>query len=125
MGLLNGDALSGIFTAGFSWLYADAIYTVDEPVAGGSEWNPAPPVPRPYPCKAQRDEWSAYERQGGQVGATDWKILILVKSLAVPPVEGGRITINGLTLTIASAGGSAPAVSSDPAGAAWVCRCRV
>ncbi|MFE1598190.1 hypothetical protein [Methylobacterium sp. ID0610] len=120
-----GDVLSDVFAAGLGWMYADATYTVDEPGDGGTAWDPAAPTPRDYPCKAQRDEWSAYERQGGNVAATDWKVLVLTKTLDVEPVEGGRITLNGITLTISSAGGSAPAVSADPGRGAWVLRCRV
>ncbi|MBY0298994.1 MAG: hypothetical protein K2X71_23675 [Methylobacterium sp.] len=124
MGLLD-TGLGGVFAAGLSWLYADAVYTVDEPVAGGSPWDPATPTPREYLCKAQRDEWAAYERQSGAVAAADWKVLVLTASLPVPPQEGGRITLNGVTLTIASAGDSAPAVSADPGQGAWVLRCRL
>ncbi|ACL61748.1 hypothetical protein [Methylobacterium nodulans] len=124
MGLLDGS-LAGVFAAGFSWLYADAVYTVDEPSEGGSKWDPAPPTPKTYPCKAMRDEWTAYERQGGLIGAQDWKVLVLTESLPVTPVEGARITLYGQTLTIASAGGGAPAVTTDPARGAWVLRCRL
>lgn len=124
MSLLDGG-LAGVFAAGLSWLYADATYTVDEPAPGGTAWDPAPPTPTDYPCKAMRDEWAAYERQSGAVAAADWKVLILTASLPVTPQEGGRITLNGVTLTIASAGGSAPAVSADPGQGAWVLRCRL
>ncbi|ACL58456.1 hypothetical protein [Methylobacterium nodulans] len=123
MGLLDGG-LAGVFGAAFSWMYVDAVYEVDGPASGPS-YDPTPGAPQTFPCKAQRDEWTAYERQGGLVAAKDWKVMVLTKTLDVQPVEGGRITIGGQTLTIASSGGSAPAVSSDPAGAAWVLRCRL
>lgn len=124
MGIFDGG-LAGVFAAGFAWMYADAVYTAETPGTGGSAWDPGATVPKDYPCKAQRDEWGAYERQGGLVSAKDWKVLVLTQTLEVEPVEGGRITINGVTLTIVSDGGSAPAVSSDPASGAWVLRCRL
>ena len=124
MGLLDGDTLADVFAGAFEWIYADATYTVDGP-STGTTYDPTPGAPVPYPCKAQRDEWSAYDRQGGLVSAMDWKVMVLCRTLAVEPKEGGRITIGGITLTIVSDGGSGPAVSSDPAGAAWVLRCRL
>ncbi|ACL61046.1 hypothetical protein [Methylobacterium nodulans] len=124
MGLLD-QGFAGIFGAGFGWIYAEAVYTVDLPGEGGTPWDPAPPTPTAYPCKAMRDEWTAYERQGGLIAAQDWKVLVLTESLPVTPVEGGRITLNGQTLTIASAGGGAPAITTDPGRGAWVLRCRL
>ncbi len=125
MGLLDGDTLADVFAGAFEWIYADATYTADTPSGTGSVYDPDPGTPVAYPCKAQRDEWSAYDRQGGLVSAMDWKVMVLRKSLAVEPREGGRITIGGITLTIVSDGGSGPAVSSDPAGGAWTLRCRL
>ena len=125
MGLLDGDFLANVFADAFAWAYADAIYTADVPSGAGATYDPDLGTPVNYPCKAQRDEWSSYDRQGGLVSAVDWKVMVLRKTLAVEPREGGRITIGGVTLTIVSDGGGQPAVSSDPAGAAWILRCRL
>lgn len=125
MGLLDGDTLADVFAGAFEWIYADATYTADTPSGTGSVYDPDPGTPVSYSCRAQIDEWSSFDRQNSLVGTKDWKVLVLRRSLAVEPVEGGRISVGGVTLTISGDGGSAPAISSDPARATWVLRCRL
>ncbi|MCP1550707.1 MULTISPECIES: hypothetical protein [Methylorubrum] len=91
---------------------------------GDSPWNPGVPSEQRYPCRAIHDEWGASYRSGGLVTGKDWKILVLAATLGVEPVEGDRIVLEGITLTVVSEGGSQPAVTSDPANATWVLRCR-
>lgn len=91
---------------------------------GDSPWNPGAPSEQRYPCRAIHDEWGALYRSDGLVTGKDWKILVLAATLAVEPQEGDRITLEGVTLTVVSEGGSQPAVTSDPANATWVLRCR-
>lgn len=129
MGLLDEDTLATIFADAFDWIYGDAVYTVDG-AATGSSYDPTPGAPVDYPCKGQIDEWSSRDRTNTLVSVKDWKVIMLRQSLQGPdgpiePVEGGRVTIRGITLTISSDGGSAPAVSSDPARATWILRCKL
>lgn len=90
----------------------------------GPSYDPDPPMLTSYPCRAIHDEWSATYRAGGLVTGKDWKILVLAATLAVEPREGDRITLEGVTLTVVSDGGAQPAVTSDPATATWVLKCR-
>lgn len=105
-----------------SSLFLNAIYTVDG-AATGPAYDPTPGASTDYPCKAIFDEWGAYYRSAGLVSASDRKVLVLADTLPVTPVEGGRITIDGVTLTVASNGEGQPAVSTDPAKALWTLRC--
>ena len=110
-----GKAMSGIFL--------DATLTRDGSPTG-PPYDPTPGAPTDYPCKAIVDEWDAYYRQGGLVSKTDRKVLVLASTLAVAPLSGDRITIEGLTLTVVPNGSGQPAVSTDPATAVWTLRAR-
>lgn len=104
-------------------IFLDATYEIDTP-GDGPAYDPGPPATKTYPCKAIEDDWGAYYRQGGLVSGDDRKILVLAKTLAVEPQEGGRFTIRGRTFVVYSNGEGQPAVASDPALAAWECRAR-
>lgn len=106
--------------------FRDAILTRDGAPTGPT-YDPTPGGPAAYPCRAINDEWSAFYRQGGLVGATDRKVLVLASTLATKPQAGDRIEIlaDGVTLTIVPEGGGQPAVSTDPATAVWTLRARV
>lgn len=114
------DILAGALADDFR--EATLIRTVEG--TGGDPWSPGEPTDQRYPCRAIHDEWGASFRSGGLVTGKDWKILILAATLAVEPMEGDRITLEGVTLTVVSEGGSQPAVTSDPATATWVLKCR-
>ena len=129
-GLLDTDALADVFAGAFDWIYGDAVYTGTTAASTGSAYDPDPGTPTPYPCKGQIDEWSSRDRTNTLVSVKDWKVILLRQSLQGPngpiePVEGGRVTIRGITLTVSGEGGSAPAVSSDPARATWILRCKL
>ncbi len=128
-GLLDTDALADVFAAAFDWIYGDAVYSVDA-ASTGSVYDPTPGEPAKYDCKGQIDEWSSRDRTNTLVSVKDWKVILLRQSLRgadgpIEPIEGGRVTIRGITLTVSGEGGSAPAVSSDPARATWVLRCKL
>lgn len=104
-------------------VFLNAVYEIDTPGTGPS-YDPGEPMTASHPCKAIEDEWDAYYRRGGLISGDDRKILILAKTLAVEPQEGGRITIRGKVFTVYSDGQGQPAVASDPALATWVVRAR-
>lgn len=111
-----GGAMAGIFY--------DATLSRDVATPGPNDWTPGPVVTTSYPCKALPDTWGAYSISGGLVAAQDAKLLVLASTLAVKPTEGDRITVQGVTYTISSDGGSRPAVGTDPAKAVWELRGR-
>lgn len=120
------DSLPNIIAGALSDTFRDAILTRDG-AATGPIYDPTPGGAISYPCKAINDEWSAFYRQGGLVGATDRKVLILASTLATKPQAGDRIEIlvDGVTLTVVPEGSGQPAVSADPATAVWTIRARV
>lgn len=99
-------------------VFLDAALYRDDAGVGGSDFDPAPPgTPQQFACKAIHDSYSDYFQKGGLVEANDRKVLILATSLSIAPVQGDRITIDGLTLTIVN-------VKTDPAKAVWECQVR-
>lgn len=116
------DALGGDFR--------DAVLTrAGAPT--GPTYDPTPGVPTTYTCKAIHDTWSAYYRASGLVQASDQRVLVLATTLKasdgtlVTPQLGDTIALEGTTLRVVSDGGGQPGVSTDPAGAVWVLRCRI
>lgn len=107
-----------------SFMFFNATLTRETPTAGENAWTPGTPTTTTYSCKAIIDAWSAYHIAGGMVAAGDLKVLILANTLSVQPQDGDKITVRGETVTLTSAGGSLPAVSTDPAKAVWECRGR-
>jgi hypothetical protein len=94
-------------------------------VGAGDAWNPASGTTQSWTCKAIFDEWGSFDRAQGLVSASDRKVLILAISLATTPQVGDQIAIDGTALTVVSDGEGQPGVSTDPAKAVWVLRCRV
>lgn len=110
------DALGGDFR--------DAVLTrAGAPT--GPTYDPTPGAPVIYACKALHDTWSAYYRVNGLVQASDQRVLVLATTLATTPQLGDTIAFEGMTLRVVSDGGGQPGVSSDPAFAVWVLRCRI
>lgn len=110
------DALGGDFR--------DAVLTrAGTPT--GPTYDPTPGAPTPYACRAIHDTWSAYYRASGLVQANDQRVLVLATTLATTPKLGDTIALEGMTLRVVSDGGGQPGVSTDPAGAVWVLRCRI
>lgn len=107
-----------------SFLFFDATLTRETQGAGANAWTPGASTTATYRCKAMVDTWSAFQIAGGMVAAGDLKVLILANTLSVQPQDGDKITVRGETVTLTSAGGSLPAVSTDPAKAVWECRGR-
>lgn len=112
MGLLDGELAAIIGDAfGDADIFLDATLTVDGPTTGPN-YDPTPGTPTVYPCKAIVENYSDYFRKNALVEESDRKVMILATSLAVKPVEGNRITVSGLTLTVVT-------VATDPATAVW------
>ncbi len=107
-------------------LFLDATLTRDVP---GTITDPAdPPVPTQatYTCKAIDVRFSVGLMAQGLVAGGDIKVLILANSLATAPLPLDRITIRGTTATVVPANSAGMgAVTRDPAGATWSCRCTV
>ncbi|MGD9923654.1 MAG: hypothetical protein AB7O60_03325 [Variibacter sp.] len=72
----------------------------------------------PHACSGWVDTYDTAERANGDVLVNDRKVYILASSLDVTPAPGNTVTVDGATFSIIS-------VQRDPAGAAWVCQCRV
>ena len=120
--LLGSMAIS--IGKGLAGLFYPAVYEVDGPTTGAPH-DPIPGAATQYPCLIIEEDFGSYEVQGGLVKGTDRKVMILATSIAVEPVNEGRITTRGRVLTIYSDGEGKPAVSTDPARAVWTVRCRV
>ena len=109
---------------GMKGLFYPGVYEVDG-APTGSAYDPVAGAVAQYPCLIIEGAFSAYELQGGLVRGTDRMVMVLATSLAVTPVEGGRITSRGVILTIYNEGGAGrAAVTTDPARAVWTLRCR-
>ncbi|MBK4723439.1 hypothetical protein JJL56_31810 [Azospirillum sp. YIM DDC1] len=94
------------------------------PVNGGSVEFAARVVT--HPCKGLVTGYSDHVIAGGIVRATDKRAIILGATLpdGVRPRPGDRITTPEGIISIVPAGTTgAPPVQSDPAGAAYECRC--
>lgn len=108
---------------GLAGLFYPAVYEVDG-AATGPVYDPILGFPVKYTCLAIEEDFGAYELQGGLVKGNDRKVMILATSLAVEPANLARITIRGKTLTVYGDGEGRPGVTTDPARAVWVLRCR-
>lgn len=110
--------LADIINDGLEDTFFDAVLTREE-IPQSPAYDPAdPPAPVqvPYPCKAIRDSYSAFDRTNSQITSADSKVLVLAKSLSTTPKNGDIITIDDVL------GGrfSAVNVGVDPATACWV-----
>lgn len=88
-------------------------------------YDPGPPTPRDYPCKAIAEVYGTFTRGQGLVAATDMKVDILVYSLSVQPAPLDRIVIPSIGFSGQIVPGDTPgtpSVSTDPAKAIWSCR---
>lgn len=94
------DKLPRAINSAFNNLFYDAVLTVDVPQVSPDPADPLPPIPTPYSCKAYVEKYSAYYRANSLVEASDRKVIVLAKSLAIEPVNGTRITVNGITFSI-------------------------
>jgi hypothetical protein len=94
------DKLPQAINSAFKGLFYDAVMTVDVPQESPDPADPLPPIPTPYPCKAYVEKYSAYYRANSLVGASDRKVIVLAKSLAIEPVNGARISVNNVTFSI-------------------------
>ena len=71
-----------------------------------------------YSCQGLRDSYTALDRAGGNILESDVKVLILAPTLAIEPVPGDSVTIDGKTYSVVT-------VSTDPAGALWEVQARI
>lgn len=94
------DSLPATINSAFKNLFYDAVLTVDVPQDSPDPADPLPPVPTDYPAKAYVEKYSAYYLANSLVQASDRKVIVLAKSLAIEPVNGARITVQGVTFTI-------------------------
>lgn len=96
------DDIPDLVNGAFGDVFYDAVMTVDV-IPNSPPYDPAdPPAPVPvsYPAKAYVEKYSAYYRANSLVEASDRKVIVLAKSLAIEPVNGARITVQGITFTI-------------------------
>ncbi len=96
------DTLPATINSAFKSIFYDAVMTVDV-VPNSPPYDPAdPPAPVPvsYPAKAYVEKYSAYMRANSLVKAEDRKVIVLAKSLAIQPVIGARITVQGVPFSI-------------------------
>lgn len=98
-------------------IFLDATLTRDVVASGGNPADPPAPTPVNYPCKAMRDNYSAFDKMNSSIATGDFKILILVNSLAVMPISNDIITIQGASSSIIK-------TDVDPANAVWVCQAK-
>lgn len=118
------DDIPDIITDALGGDFRDAVLTrIGAPT--GPIYDPTPGAPTDYSCKAIHDTWSAYYRASGLVQASDQRVLVLATTLATTPQLGDVVALEGATLRVVSDGGGQPGVSTDPAGAVWVLRCRI
>lgn len=96
------DSLPATINSAFKNLFYDAVMTVDVPQESPDPADPLPPVQVTYPAKAYVEKYSAYMRANSLVEASDRKVIVLAKSLAIEPVNGARIAVNNVTFTIIS-----------------------
>jgi hypothetical protein len=108
-------SLARTIGSAMSSLFLPATLVRDVPQAGGDPADPLPPIPVDYPCRAIVEGYSDYFKKNNLVNASDRKVLILATSLGVRPKPDDRVTISGITFTLAD-------VSTDPAEAVWTCR---
>jgi hypothetical protein len=120
-------SLARTIGAAFNTLFLDATLTRSTSGDGPNAWTPGTVTATDYACKAIHEAWSTGLLAQGLVEADDVKVLILASSLSIEPAPGDVITIRGEQFTIVPAGGGKamkPAVSTDPAKAAWEIRAR-
>lgn len=112
-----GDALGDL-------VFLDATLTRETTEAPdpATPWEPGAISTETYSCKAIHEEWGAYYLSGGLVNAGDRRVLVLASTLGTDPAPGDRITIRGETFTVVQPRAGQPAVSTDPAKAAWMLR---
>ena len=94
------DSLPATINSAFKSIFYDAVMTVDVPQDSPDPADPLPPVPTPFGCKAYVTKYSAYYRANSLIDASDRKVTVLAKSLAIEPVKSARITVQGITFTI-------------------------
>jgi hypothetical protein len=93
----------------------DCVVTRQE--TSGPPFNPTI-VNVSYPAAGWVDSYSTLDHVNSAVLVSDRKIFIIASTLAITPAPPNTVTIAGATYSIIS-------VERDPAGAAWVCQCRV
>lgn len=128
------SSLAGTINSAASFLFLDA--TIDRDVVAGATdpYDPSTGATSTtrYTCKAIHEEYSIGYRGQNLVQQGEMNVKILAKSVQLngtavdfTPLPQDRITIRGQTFTIVPAGTTGlTAVRTDPAKAAWDCRCR-
>jgi hypothetical protein len=101
-----GDALLG------ADIPLDLVVTRSTSGGGGDPWDPDPPTLTDYPCKGFVDSYTALERAGTLIEASDVKVVIVAKTLAIKPTPADTVKVRGKTYSIVN-------VSADPAVALW------
>lgn len=109
MGLLDGD-LREVFGSVFAPLLLDAeiirVTLTPDGQGGITETSET------APAKGMVEQYSAYERARDAIPATDVKLIVLQKDVAIAPDLSSRVTIRGQIYSI-------QAIEEDPAQAAW------
>lgn len=122
-GLLAGG-IARIVHSATKGLFLSATLTRKTIGAGANDWEPGAETALDYPCLAIVDGYSDYSVANGIAKASECKVMILARSLTIEPQQGDAINVESRgRFTVVSDGAGAPAVSTDPAKAVWVCRC--
>ena len=97
-----------------SLFFSDAMLT--RPVQGGG-WNDTPGMGQTYSCKAMVEAYSDHLRAVSDIPGTDVRLMIVGTSIAVDPLKGDTVTLNGKAWALIQ-------VDTDPARAMWTCQAR-
>lgn len=65
-------------------------------MTGGDPWNPTPET-NDYDCTLVVIEYSAFERQGSTIGATDKRVLISTEGVTIPAYDDDPDSANAPT----------------------------
>jgi len=91
----------------------DVVVTRSTPGGGGGDpWDPDPPTLTDHPCKGFVDSYRSLERAGTLIEASDVKVVIVAKTLAIGPSPADTVRVRGKRYSIVN-------VSADPALALW------
>lgn len=84
---------------------------------GSGGWNEDPGSTATYPCKALVEGYSDHLRAVAGIPDTDSRILIVGTSIAVTPLKGDTVSLNGFDWSLIR-------VDVDPAKAMWTAQAR-
>ena len=97
-----------------SLFFSEAVLTRATGLGG---WGEGVAVFDTYPCMAMRESYSDHLRAVAGIPDTDVKLMIVGTSIAVDPLKGDTVALNGRNWSLIR-------VDTDPAQAMWTCQAR-